>query len=74
MNKKEQREKFIDIMAKFTAYTGKHLPDDVYAKLKELREKEDTTIATIIYDAMFEDIRNVYTSRIFTIIDEEPLY
>jgi len=57
MNKEEQCEKFIDIMAKFTAYTGKHLPDDVYAKLKELREKEDTALAKIIYDTMFEDLK-----------------
>ena len=40
MYKAEQREKFIDIMAKFTAYTGKHLPDDVYLKLQELRERK----------------------------------
>lgn len=57
MNKEEQREKFIDIMAKFTAYTGKHLPDDILAKLKELREKEDTVLATIVYDAMFENLK-----------------
>ena len=40
MNIAEQREIFIDIMAKFTAFTGKHLPDDVLSKLKELQEKE----------------------------------
>jgi len=57
MNKEEQREKFIDIMAKFTAYTGKHLPDDILAELKELREKEDTVLATIVYDAMFENLK-----------------
>lgn len=57
MNKAELREKFIDIMARFTAFTGVHLPDDVAAKLKELREKEDTGLAKIIYDAMFEDLK-----------------
>jgi L(+)-tartrate dehydratase alpha subunit len=57
MNKEAQREKFINIMAKFTAYSSKHLPDDVYTKLEELREKEDTTLATIIYDAMFDDLK-----------------
>ncbi len=57
MNKAEQREKFIDIMAKFTAYTGIHLPDDVSSKLKELRDKEDTSLAKIIYDAMFDDLK-----------------
>lgn len=57
MNKDGQREKFIDIIAKFIAYTGKHLPDDVLAKLKELKEKEDTALAKIVYDAMFEDLK-----------------
>lgn len=57
MNKAEQCEKFIDIMAKFTAYTGKHLPDDVYLKLQELRVKEDGVLAGIIYDAMFDDLK-----------------
>lgn len=57
MDKKEQREKFIDIMAKFTAYSSKYLPDDVYSKLKELREREDSSIATIVYDSMFDDIK-----------------
>ena len=56
MDTKEQREKFIDIMARFTVYTSKYLPDDVYAKLKELRGKEDTALAKIVYDAMFEDL------------------
>ncbi|MDD3852132.1 MAG: L(+)-tartrate dehydratase subunit alpha [Syntrophomonadaceae bacterium] len=57
MSVEAQRETFIDIMAKFTAYTGKHLPDDVLSKLKELQEKEITPLANIIYDAMFEDLR-----------------
>lgn len=57
MNIAEQREIFIDIMAKFTAFTGKHLPDDVLSKLKELQEKESSPLANIIYDAMFEDLK-----------------
>lgn len=57
MDTKEQLEKFIDIMARFTVYTSKYLPDDVYAKLKELRVKEDTALAKIVYDAMFEDLK-----------------
>lgn len=57
MNQAEQqRENFIDIMAKFTAYAGKHLPDDVYAKLLQLREREDTDMARIVYDAMFDNL------------------
>ncbi|MGI5912829.1 MAG: L(+)-tartrate dehydratase subunit alpha [Syntrophomonadaceae bacterium] len=53
----EQREKFIDIMARFTAYTAKYLPDDVLDKLKELRKNENSSIAKIIYDAMFDDLK-----------------
>ncbi len=56
-NIEQLREKFIDTMARFTVYTGIYLPDDIYAKLKELREKEDSDLATIIYDAMFEDLK-----------------
>ena len=40
MNKQEQVAKMTDIMAKFVDYSGKHLPDDVEAKLKELAAKE----------------------------------
>ncbi|MDD3879213.1 MAG: L(+)-tartrate dehydratase subunit alpha [Syntrophomonas sp.] len=57
VNTKEQCERFIDIMARFTVYTGIYLPDDIHAKLKELREKEDSALATIVYDAMFEDMK-----------------
>lgn len=31
-----------DKMAKFVAYVGKKLPDDVEAKLQELRQQETT--------------------------------
>ncbi len=53
----QYRERFIDIMAKFTVYAGIYLPDDVYAKLKEMREKEDGDLATVIYDAVFADLQ-----------------
>lgn len=56
MKQTMQRERFIEIMAKFTAYAGKHLPDDVSDKLKELMAKEDTPMAKIFYDAMFQDL------------------
>ena len=44
-----------DIMAKFIAYSGKVLPDDVYKKLQELRREETGELATAIYDTMFEN-------------------
>lgn len=57
MTRAEQREKFIDIMARFTAFTGKYLPDDVLAKLRELSSQESKPFARIIYDAMFENLK-----------------
>lgn len=57
MDLNTQRERFIDVMAKFTGYAGKHLPDDVIAKLEELRSQEDTPMAKLIYDAMFDDLK-----------------
>jgi len=56
MTKEEMREKFIDIIARFTVYSGKHLPDDVHAKLTELRKVETSDMAKIIYDAMFDNL------------------
>ena len=45
------------IMAKFIDYVGKHLPDDVMEKLRELREKEQSQLAKIVYDSMFENLK-----------------
>lgn len=44
-----------DTMAAFIAHTAKKLPDDVIAKLEELREKEDSPLAKTIYDTMFHN-------------------
>jgi L(+)-tartrate dehydratase alpha subunit len=52
----DKREEFIDLMARFTAYTGIYLPDDVRTKLEELRAKENSPMAKIFYDAMFDDL------------------
>lgn len=45
-----------DIMADFIGHTAKYLPDDVLAKLHELREKEDNPLALEIYDLMFHNL------------------
>jgi len=45
------------IMAKFIDYVGKHLPDDVMEKLRESREKEQSPLAKIVYDSMFENLK-----------------
>ncbi|MGL6201207.1 MAG: L(+)-tartrate dehydratase subunit alpha [Lachnospiraceae bacterium] len=55
MSNQQSVEKMTDVMAKFVAYTGKILPDDVYEKLAELRTKETSELATTIYDTMFEN-------------------
>lgn len=45
-------EKLTDIIAKFYAYTGKRLPDDVRAKLDELGKQETSPLAKVIYETM----------------------
>jgi L(+)-tartrate dehydratase alpha subunit len=57
MEREQARNAFIDIMARFTAYSSKHLPDDVRAKLKELGSQEDSPMAKVIYTAMFDDLK-----------------
>ena len=52
MTKEQSVEIMTDKMAKFVAYVGKKLPDDVEAKLQELRQQETTPLATAIYDTM----------------------
>lgn len=53
MNKEQNVRSMTDIMAKFVAYVGKKLPDDVELKLTELRSTENSTLAKTIYDTMF---------------------
>ncbi|MFW2367573.1 MAG: L(+)-tartrate dehydratase subunit alpha [Desulforhopalus sp.] len=45
-----------DIMADFTNYIGKHLPDDIMEKLSELRAAENSPLAKVVYDSMFENL------------------
>ena len=55
LTKEEGVRYLTDTIAKFVGYTGKVLPDDVMAKLKELREKEQEQLPKIIYGAMFRN-------------------
>jgi len=48
-------KKMTDIMAQFVGFTAKKLPDDVIAKLQELRDKETSPMAKVIYDTMFRN-------------------
>ncbi|WP_319521216.1 L(+)-tartrate dehydratase subunit alpha [uncultured Desulfosarcina sp.] len=50
-----------DIMANFTSYLGKHLPDDIMEKLGQLRSVEDTPLAKVVYDSMFENLAKADT-------------
>jgi L(+)-tartrate dehydratase alpha subunit len=43
-------------MARFTDYISKHLPEDVLDKLRQLRDAEDSPLAKVVYDAMFDNL------------------
>ena len=57
MSNEKQVEQLTTYMANFIAHIAKKLPDDVIAKLKELREKVDSPLSKTIYDTMFENQR-----------------
>lgn len=52
----EPKTRFTEIVADFTTLVAKVLPDDVAAKLKELRQNETGKMANAIYDCMFDNI------------------
>jgi len=43
-------------MIRFISLIGKCLPDDVFGKLQQLRQMEDTPLAKTVYDAMFRNM------------------
>lgn len=55
MSNQEQVNKLTDIIAQFVGFTAIKLPDDVIAKLEELKEKEDSPLAKVIYETMFRN-------------------
>ncbi|WP_102050534.1 L(+)-tartrate dehydratase subunit alpha [Pygmaiobacter massiliensis] len=55
MSNQAQIDSMTDTMSAFVALVGKKLPDDVEAKLAELRAKETSRLATTIYDTMAEN-------------------
>jgi L(+)-tartrate dehydratase alpha subunit len=55
MNDQQSIKKMTDIVAGFTDYAGKYLPDDVLAKLRELRDSEKSPLAKVVYDSMFDN-------------------
>lgn len=58
MDKHEAKRSLTDLMAKFTGYMGKHLPQDVLDKLAELREGENSPLSRVVYDSMFENLES----------------
>ena len=57
MDKQKAVQKMTEVMAKFVGYTGKVLPDDVTAKLREIAKRETQPLAKEIYKTMFENQR-----------------
>lgn len=49
-------QKMVDVLGKFIDVVSKELPDDVMAKLTELRTQEASPLAKTIYDVMFENM------------------
>ncbi|MGD9941084.1 MAG: L(+)-tartrate dehydratase subunit alpha [Clostridia bacterium] len=49
------KEKLIELISKYLGMTGKRLPDDVTAKLVELRDAETLPLAKAVYESMFDN-------------------
>jgi len=56
MSALEREKEMVDILGKFVDVVSKELPDDIMAKLTELRTKENTPLAKTIYDVMFDNM------------------
>lgn len=56
--KSENAEIMTRLMAGFISHNAKILPDDALAKLSELRQKEDSQPARMIYDTILGALRN----------------
>lgn len=55
MDDQQSINKMTGIVAGFTDYAGKYLPDDIMAKLRELRDTEKSPLAKVVYDSMFDN-------------------
>lgn len=55
MDRAKQVQEMTETIAKFIAYFGKVLPDDIQKKLKELEEAEVSPIAKLTYQTMFRN-------------------
>lgn len=55
MDNQQKVSSMTETMAKFVSLVGNRLPDDVIAKLEDLRAKEDSPLSTLVYDTMFQN-------------------
>ena len=56
MDDEQAVKRMTSIVARFTDYAGKHLPDDILSKLRALRDAEGSPLAKVVYDSMFENL------------------
>ncbi len=49
------KERFTEIISNFVAMSGKRLPDDVSAKLAELKDNETVPVAKVVYESMMKN-------------------
>ena len=56
MEHQQSVQSMTQTMASFTSYVSKHLPDDIMGKLRLLRQTENSPLASVVYDAMFENL------------------
>jgi L(+)-tartrate dehydratase alpha subunit len=57
MSTEAERERFVSVMERFIALSAVRLPDDVYARLRQMREAEDSPLQKTVYDSYFENLR-----------------
>ncbi|MDR0584955.1 MAG: L(+)-tartrate dehydratase subunit alpha [Treponema sp.] len=57
MTGERAKEQFTITMEKFIGLACVRLPDDVYARLEEMRAREDSPLQRAIYDSYFENLR-----------------
>jgi L(+)-tartrate dehydratase alpha subunit len=55
MDKEKSAGEMTEIMARFVSLVGKKLPDDVWARLNELRAIETDPLPKTVYDTMFKN-------------------
>ena len=51
------KERFTALMEKFIALAATRLPDDALARLRAMREREDSPVQKALYDSYFDNYR-----------------